>query len=319
MLQTEKQIKLRSFSDLVVSKFDAFGTEIELRIVVNGSDKIGLAKKHLEQAREMYEYFTKIFSRFDAESELAKLNGKLGIFSQVSIEMLEATQHCLKFNTETNGIFDPRIIGTLEAIGYKEDFKKGKFVLCDDRQEKNKAGLLEEDLKIKDKEVFFGARMDFTGIVKGLVTDKVSKLLLEKGWGNFLVNSGGDMFLSGCDQNGNVWCVDVDGIPHEKIMFALSENGLATSGISKRKWEIAGQKFHHLINPKKPDNFLFNLKTVTIVADSTEKADVWAKTLFLMGREDAILYARENDLAAVILDYRGSAWISPKAKGFLYQ
>jgi thiamine biosynthesis lipoprotein len=94
---------------------------------------------------------------------------------------------------------------------------------------------------------------------------------------------------------------------------------LATSGISKRKWEIAGQKFHHLINPKEPENFLFELKTVTVILSTTEEADVWAKCLFLMGKEGAIIYARENDMAAIILDYRGSAWISPKAKEFLYK
>jgi thiamine biosynthesis lipoprotein len=111
----------------------------------------------------------------------------------------------------------------------------------------------------------------------------------------------------------------VEGIPHEKMMFAISENGLATSGISKRKWEIDGKKFHHLINPKKPRNFLFDLKTVTVISGTTQDADVWAKSLFLMGKKSAMIYARENNLAALILDYRGSAWISPKAKEFLYQ
>jgi thiamine biosynthesis lipoprotein ApbE len=72
-----------------------------------------------------------------------------------------------------------------------------------------------------------------------------------------------------------------------------------------------------MINPKKPGEFSFDLKSVSVIAGSTTEADVWAKTIFLMGREGGMLYAREHDIAAVILDYRGSAWISPKAKEFI--
>jgi thiamine biosynthesis lipoprotein len=319
MLLNEKKDDVEIFSEIVSIEFEALGTEIELRLVVDEKSQIDQAGKDLEKAREMYGYFTKIFSRFDQESELSILNNELGNFNVASDYILEAVNDCLKFNKNTSGIFDPRIIETLEAVGYKNDFKKGDFILADNGGKSDKTIPLSDDLKIKGRKIFFGVRIDLSGMAKGFITDKISNFLLEKGWKNFLIDSGGDMFLSGLDQDEDVWRIDVDGIPYEKMMLALSNKGLATSGISKRKWEIDGQKFHHLINPKEPENFSFDLKTVTVISDTTENADVWAKCLFLMGKESAIMYARENNMAAIILDYRGSAWISPSAKEYLYK
>lgn len=309
---------MKPFPEIVSKKFDAIGTEIELQIVVSCEDQIVNAKEDLFEVKKIYESLSGIFSRFDTASELSQFNCNLHVFRQASVEFLEVAQHCLKFHGQTHGIFDPRIIATLESVGYCDDFKKGDFKLSNPSIYHDCNKSLCYDLEIKNGEMCFHSRMDFSGIAKGFITDKVSGFLKSRGWKNFLIDSGGDMFLGGSDEEGNSWRIEVDGIPHKKMMFALSEKGLATSGISKRKWEIDGLKFHHLVNPKKPKQFLFDLKTVTVISSTTEEADVWAKTLFLMGKKSAMLYARENNLAAVILDYLGKAWISPKAKEYLY-
>jgi thiamine biosynthesis lipoprotein len=318
MLQVENDPNIKNQNDAVSVEFKAFGTEIELRLIVNDFD-VDSARKDLEEAREMYDYYAKIFSRFDENSELSILNKKIGCFNVASEQMLEVARHSLEFNKKTGGIFDPRIIGTLENVGYKKDFKLGEFSFETFGDEMDCSSALSKDLIVKGNEVFFGVRMDFSGIVKGFVTDKVSKFFTEKGWNNFLVDSGGDMYLSGRDHEGDAWRIDVDGVSYEKMMLELSGKGIATSGISKRKWEIDGRKFHHLINPEKRDQFMFDLKTVTVVAQTTEEADVWAKTLFLMGKNNGIIYARENLIPAVFLDYRGGAWISPEIKKTLYK
>ena len=318
MLLNEKEIEMKTFPNVASVEFDALGTEIELRIVVNDNVENDLAKKDLKEAYMMYEYFTKIFSRFDSQSELSKLNNKPGTFNEASVEMIEAAVHCLKFNVDTGGIFDPRIIDTLESVGYKDDFKKGNFIFSDDKLKIDKKKLLSDDLKVTGRKIFFGARMDFSGMAKGFITDKIAQFFAKKGWKNFLIDSGGDMYLAGSDQEGSAWRIDVEGIVYEKLMLALSDKAIATSGISKRKWEIDGQRFHHLINPGKREQFLFDLKTVTVVARKTEDADVWAKTLFLMGKTNGIAYAKEHSIPAIFLDYKGGVWISPEVKKNLY-
>ena len=307
------QNKSRIFRD----EFEALGTKIVLHVVVKSEQEFGKARIDAKKVRELYEYFTKIFSRFDKESELSKLNNDLGKFQKVSPEMLRLAEKILKHHKETLGFFEPRILETMENIGYSQDFSKG-IKMIGNLNNENFAELA-EDLKVENEKIYFGRRMDFSGIAKGFINDEIVIFLREKGWKNFLVDSGGDMYASGVDENGEKWTVDVEGINYGKLMFALSDLAIATSGIGKRKWEIEGKRFHHIINPKKSLDFSFELKSVSVIADSTTKADVWAKTLFLMGREDGIIYAGEHNLKAVFLAYRGGAWISPKVKELLYK
>ncbi|HBI33605.1 MAG TPA: hypothetical protein DEA43_00600 [Candidatus Moranbacteria bacterium] len=305
---------------IVREQFRALGTDVVFQIVVPSQAQKNIAIENIAQAKEMYVNFTNIFSRFISESELFKLNLAIGKWNVASDDMCEVASLSLDYNNKTDGLFDPRILGVLEDIGYADDFENGTRKLGKNTQDQalllNKK--LTEDLKIKDGNVFFGVKMDFSGIVKGYVTDKVVNFFDSNGWENFLIDSGGDIFMRGNDEDGKLWTVDVEGISAEKIMFALSNKAIATSGIGKRRWEIDGRMMHHIINPKNANQFSFDIKSVSVIADLTADADVWAKSLFLMGKKSGIIYARENNLAAVFLDCRGSAWISPEAKKYLH-
>jgi FAD:protein FMN transferase len=171
-------------------------------------------------------------------------------------------------------------------------------------------------LKIKKNKVLFNRRMDFSGIAKGYITDKAAEFLKNRGFQNFLIDSGGDMNASGTDEDKNPWSISIEGIDENKLNFNLSGKGIATSGITRKKWEKNGQKFHHLINPKNPQEFLFDLKTVTVVSENTERSDVWAKVLFLMGKEKGLKYSDENNIASAFLDYRGSMYLSGEIKKY---
>lgn len=311
---------IEEFPMAMQSKFEKLGTDIDIRIIVADEIQEISAKSDLLEVCNLYEKFDRIFNRFEKESELSKLNSKLGQYDSTSQCMREIVLQSLAYHKKTNGLFDPRILDVLKKIGYADDFEDGT------RKLQNALGKqdifvdrdLSDDLKIKGGKVFFGAGMDFSGIAKGYITDQIAKFLLKKGWQDFLVDSGGDMFMHGVDEDGKVWTVGVEGIEESKLIFAISDKAIATSGIGKRRWEIEGRRFHHIVNPKKPEHFSFDLKSVTVVAQNTVEADVLAKTIFLMGRDGGILYAKENDIAAVLLDYRGTAWISPKAKEFAH-
>ncbi len=300
--------------------FKCLGTTINVRIVVNQQQSIANAKNDLFEIQEIYFKTEKTFSRFDPESELSWFNSNLNQYKKTSSEMLSVSKKVLKCYKETGGFFDPRIIEALEKTGYDKNFDDiSNYDLSIENEIVEIKRDLVEDILIDDEKLYFAARMDFSGIVKGYITDRVSDFLSQKGWRNFLVDSGGDIFFAGKDEENNPWYVDLEGFSHEKMMFALSDMAIATSGIGKRKWEKNGKRFHHLVNPKNPNDFSFDLKSVTVIAKTTEQADVWAKTLFLMGKDDAIKYAKEKEIACVILDYKGSVWISSIIKKYLYE
>lgn len=297
----------------VESRFKALGTDIFLVIICEREEEKIQAQKDLKAVCEIYEKHEKIFSRFDAKSELSFLNNNLGNFQEASAEMVKVSQLALKYNLEMEGLFDPRVIEALENIGYQKDFKENNFQ-GNGELEKRNLGKLTEDLKIEKNKLFFGRRMDFSGIAKGYITDKVSAFLRSKGKKNFLVDSGGDIFAQGLDEKKEKWKIALENIAEEKMLLEISNAGVATSGITRRKWKVGEKKFHHLINPKNPGNFAFDLQSVTVVAKNTTEADVFAKILFLQGKEKGLEFSRKENIKSLFLDYKGSLYLSEKAK-----
>lgn len=295
--------------------FKALGTDIAIKIAdIEADDAL---------AREMklfYSRYDKIFSRFREDSELSSLNNNVGQFNQASPEILEVAQKCLDYYQGAQGYFDPRIIDTLEGVGYRKDFKttdfqESEYGFAGDKFERE----LSKDLKIEAQKLFFRRRMDFSGIAKGYISDQAAIYLKNKGYANILVDSGGDIRILGQEAFGENWKVSVEGLPDEGTLVELTKEyqGIATSGITRRKWQSKNKNFHHLINPKEPENFSFELKSVTVVARSTTEADVWAKTLFLVGKSAGQEFCEKNHIKSIFLYYNGNAWISKNMKNSL--
>jgi len=306
-----------TFPRIESREFRGMGTDIGLLLVVRNEEEVTRAIVDIIIARSEYARYEKIFSRFDLTSELSSLNTSLGKLIKVSSEMLEVAGKALVYYTEHDELYDPRIITVLEASGYARDFQKKDFTPQGTLASFDVSRTLEQDLIISDDTVTFFCRMDFAGIVKGYVTDKITTFLKTKGWTNFLVDSGGDMYASGRPHDASAWNIIVEGLNDGNMVFPLSNNAIATSGISRRKWEHGGKHFHHLIHPKHPEQFSFDVKTLTVVASSTEEADVLAKTLFIRDDTDRKTFATEHNIAVLILYSDQTTWISPTAQKYL--
>lgn len=307
---------------LVRKEFSQFGTQVDFQIIVRSQSQVDAAKKTLDDAVEKCEEIERIFSRFDNESELMKFNKNLGTFFQASPLFWEVAKLALQYFDETRGYFDPRILSELEKSGYGKDFEKVIIDGAKNEQSTDNSEYLSDlkrDIIFQDGKVLFRKRMDFTGVVKGFVVDKIAQMFASDGWKDFVVDCGGDMFFSGKDKKGGPWYIDIEGISYKSLMLKLENRGIATSGIGKRKWEIDGKRFHHLLNPKKLGEYSFDLKSVTVVASQTQQADVWAKALFVNGEDGARKFAQENKIACVILGYQGGVWISSELKQYLYK
>jgi thiamine biosynthesis lipoprotein len=300
------------------SDFKSLGTDINIQIVLENKEEASRAKKDANEIRELFSAKEKIFSRFNPESELNRLNKNLGVCQKASPDILYLSRRALYYNKMSGGLYDPRIIEVLEQIGYNKDFKAKDFSKMDLPPvfSATKTGL-SHDLKIEKDKVIFARRMDFSGIAKGYITDCAAEFLKKQGWKNFLVDSGGDMRIIGKNADGEKWRIEIEGIPEKKLMLELSEVGIATSGISRKKWQINGKKFHHLVNPKNPNHFSYELRMVSVVAKNTENADGRAKTLVLMGKQRGLEFAKKNKIAAVFLDYRGDVFLSPATRKYI--
>jgi thiamine biosynthesis lipoprotein len=66
----------------------------------------------------------------------------------------------------------------------------------------------------------------------------------------------------------------------------LDEGGVATSGAARRRWLIAGDEHHHLIDPRTGQPALIPAdRTVTVVAAEAWQAEVLATAAIVAGPE----------------------------------
>jgi thiamine biosynthesis lipoprotein len=300
---------------VIKDAFRALGTDILILIVVENSAGIKKTKESLKIIRALYREKEQIFSRFDKASELNILNRLDGKFHEVSADMLAVVKKTLEYHEASQKLFDPRIIEILENIGYRKNFLENDFQVA--ALQDKKFSPLPVDLEIKRKSVKFNRRMDFSGIAKGYIADKITEFLNRQGWENFLVDSGGDIYAKGLDEKKEKWKIGLEGFPEEKIMLRLSDEAVATSGITRKKWTSGGKKFHHLINPHNIKKFDFDLKSVTVIQKNTTDADVWAKVLFLQGKEEGLKFSDRKKIPSLFLDRKGNLYLSQAAKKYL--
>lgn len=301
--------------------FKALGTDISFDLAVSTPNDKKKAISLLQSAEQLIRDEELIFSRFNPKSELSRLNERPNQWTEVSKSMANLAQEILRHASKSEGFFDPRIIGIIEAIGYHSSFEK--INLCNNT-ESSKQSLenkifrqpIEKDLLVDRNLIMFRQRMDFSGLAKGYLADKVSQLFKKSNFSNFIVDLGGDMYVSGQKNNQENWYIGVEGIEEENILLKLSNCAVATSGINRKNWQKKGKKYHHLINPKQPENFDFNISSVSVLADTVTEADYLAKIIFLHGL-DGPDFCEKNKIPALFVYLNGHYAFSSSMEKFL--
>lgn len=132
-----------------------------------------------------------------------------------------------------------------------------------------------------------GARVHLGGIGKGYAVDRAAALLRERGFTDFLIQSGGDMYAAGLNDRSpwKVGIADPRGQADRTIAtLELSDGTFSTSGDYERFFMKGGVRYHHLLDPDtgRPASLS---RSVTIVADSAMLADVLSTGVFILGPE----------------------------------
>lgn len=309
-------------------KFNALGTEVVISAFLGAG-----WENLLEEAERAIFDFEKRFSRFREDSELSRFNrAPAGEFA-VSREMIDILKEAKELYRETGGVFDPTIIGSLERVGYRRSFGEIKDGAGEqdsgepiDPEEIKREFLARpklDELEILDGKVRKpeGFKLDLGGIGKGYVADLVGSEIFAN-VPDFWVSVGGDLIIKGDNEGEIGWKVGVQdpGAP-EKEIFSLKtkgqELGVATSGIFKRRGEAGGLKWHHLIDPRTGLPVENEILAVTGISSSATRADVFAKTVLVLGRVDGLKFIDEReDSACIIFLKNGEAVLSQRASDY---
>ena len=151
-----------------------------------------------------------------------------------------------------------------------------------------------------------GMEIDFGGIGKEYAADRAATVCAAHGIEHGLVNLGGDVRATGPQPEGEPWRV---GIRHPRregaaIATVLLESGaVATSGDYERFFEIAGQRYSHILDPR-TGRPVAHWQSISVVAPLCVVAGSFATIAMLQERE-AEAFLREQGLRYVAVDAGG--------------
>jgi FAD:protein FMN transferase len=288
--------------------FNALGGVCDIDVV--GSEQ----PNHLIQlaVAEVRRIETK-FSRYIDSSIVGQINAKAGL-AWVSCD--DETRGLLEYaNTlyaHSGGLFDITS-GVLRRVW---DFGKSKVPSEEELKQVlpligwNKLERLDNNVRLNKK----GMQLDLGGFGKEYAVDRVATIFLENGVTSALINFGGDVRALGTKPDGDPWHIGIQDPRQLDRCFAtlsLSQGALATSGDYERFFELDGQRYCHILNPKTgmPVSYW---RSVTVLAPLASAAGA-TSTIAMLLQEQGLDYLQNSGFAFLAVDHLGVTYQGDQA------
>jgi len=149
----------------------------------------------------------------------------------------------------------------------------------------------------------YGMKLNFGGIAKGYIIDKVTDFLNRESLISGIINIGGDIRLFGQEKPLKVGIQHPRGERNEITgILKVKNEAIVTSGDYERFFISAGKRYHHIIDPLTGYPALKNV-SVTVIAETAVIADAYSTAIFMMEREKAIQLANSIEGMEVLVLY----------------
>lgn len=259
------------------------GTIINLSIIAGNFKD---AQDAVRSCFDRMTYLESVFSRFNPESQLSKLN-QFGTVSANDPVFGNLIRQALKLSEITAGAYDITIKPVLDLYLASQGLPSGQAIgetlpLVDYR-----------NVHVNNQEVWFekpGMEITLDSIAKGFIVDEAVLILDELGIGNVLVEAGGDLLANGTNLDQSPWRIGIQSPRHVQsdliAKVRVSGQAVATSGDYMHTF-TNDYVNHHILDPRTgysaPD-----LASVSVLAPSAMMADGLATALMVMGFKDGL-------------------------------
>ena len=271
---------------MIRTSFPALGTTAE--VVVTEPRRLAPAVAVL---REELDAIDRACSRFREDSELSRLEHGRAV--RVGPLLAEALAVALRAARLTDGLVDPTVATAVRALGYDRDYADvtdGGPAAAPEPAPGWHRVLLDGDTVVLPR----GVELDLGATAKALAADRAALAIARHTGGGTLVNLGGDLAAAGPAPRGG-WQVAIgdDHTDAADTIVTLTSGGLATSGITRRRWRRGGRTVHHIVDPRTGDIPDSHWRTVSVAAKSCVDANT-AST------------------AAIVLAAKGQDWLTAR-------
>jgi thiamine biosynthesis lipoprotein len=245
----------------------------------------------------------KEMTTWDPKSEVSQINTAAGGKPvKVSAETYTVIERALDISRRSKGIFDITVGAFKGLWKFDEDMD---HTLPDAGEVKKRLILINwKDIALDPRQRTValkrkGMSITLGGIAKGYAVDKCVELLRKRGFTNFMMQAGGDMYVSG--KKGDApWMVAIrDPRGETNTFFAtapIENHSFSTSGDYERGFVADGVRYHHILDPRTGQPAHAS-RSVTIRAKDAFTADAWSKVMFILGPEPSLELIKREKLA----------------------
>ncbi len=251
-----------------------------------------LAQADLEEVHRAVLEIDQLMSLYLPDSELVGLNNQAGMgpieVSEPTFQVLEASQHYTRLS---GGALDVTVQPLVELWGFYRMERTSIPPLLEIQAVLPRVGADRLDLDETGKTAALaeGSRLDLGGIAKGYAIDRAVEALRARGVPAALIDLGGNIGVLGQPPGGRPWAVGIQHPRGNELIGLLQFRGgaIATSGDYDRYFEVQGQRFSHLVDPRTgwPAEDLYS---VTVVAPNATAADALSTAAFVLGPEQGM-------------------------------
>ena len=161
-----------------------------------------------------------------------------------------------------------------------------------------------------------GSRIHLGGIGKGYAVDKAIDLLRGRGFADFMIQAGGDLYVGGLNDD-KPWRLGIKDPRGDGVfaMLDLSDGTFSTSGDYERTFFKDGKRYHHIIDPDLGEPAR-GCRSVTLVSNHATLSDALSKGVFILGPKDGMaLIEKLPDVEGVIVSSTNEVLVSSGLRG----
>lgn len=229
--------------------FKAMGSACEVVLASHTQNEAeSMAKLAIDEVLRI----ERTYSRYTTDSIIAKINQQAGCGAvQCDDETWALFQFASQLFDKSDGLFDI----TSGVLRQAWDFKNPE-VPSSQKLEALLPLVGWEKVVLQDQSIALplaGMEIDLGGFGKEYAADRAAQVLKEKGVTHGYVNLAGDMRFLGPKPTGEPWMIGIQdprALDQVVATLPITMGGLATSGDYERYFELNGQRYCHVLNPK---------------------------------------------------------------------
>lgn len=292
---------------VIEHRFLAMGTELSIKLVCMHPSLRPAALRAMDEVQRRIHEFGRGWWAW-GEGALAGINRVLlaGQAATIPAAMQPLFARAWQIRCSTGGLFEPRIAELVRLWGFDDITRLRLSPPPADEI----AALLSALQRAPDYAgggsygPAPGIAWDFGGIAKGYIVDRALSILRERGFGDAVVDAGGNLAVRG-RRHAHPWRIAIRDprSPPEQLRLLATldavDEAVITHGDDQRYFEHAGRRYAHIISPVTGAP-VQGLRSLTVVHADATLADGAGAALFVAGPQAWPALARKLGITQVL-------------------